>query len=182
MGIKIINIHMARESTENIPDFKLPEPYTLRPHREGDIDTWVNVQQKSEELVPISREVFLMNFGTSQRMLSERQLFLCNGKGTPVGTATAWFDYHHKGKKYGRVHWVAIVPEERGKKLAKPLMTAVCKRLKELGHDRIYLTTQPERIPAISLYLKFGFKPDILDDEEKKYWRQVKKSIKDLKF
>ena len=63
------------------------------------------------------------------------------------GTTTAWYNEDYRGLPFGRVHWVAIVPEMQGRGLAKPIMSAVCHRLRELGHGRAYLTTTTVRIP-----------------------------------
>jgi GNAT superfamily N-acetyltransferase len=78
-----------------------------------------------------------------------------------------------RGREYGRVHWVAIVPEWQRHGLAKPLLTVVCQRLQELGHERAYLTTAPERIPAINLYLSFGFVPEVRSDEALRAWKEI---------
>ena len=61
--------------------------------------------------------------------------------------------------------------------LAKPLMTVVCNRLRELGHQRAYLTTATIRIPAIRLYLKFGFRPDIQNEQDRQAWRRLQEKI-----
>ncbi len=57
-----------------------------------------------------------------------------------------------------------IVPDLQGKGLAKPfkpLLSAVCTRLRELNFTRACLVTETARIPAINLCLKFGFVPEI---------------------
>jgi len=82
---------------------------------------------------------------------------------------------------YGLVHWVAIVPEEQGKGLANPLMMAVCNRLKELGYNRAYLNTSTARLPAVSLYLNFGFMPEINNDRDKQVWEHVFTILKESK-
>ena len=52
-------------------------------------------------------------------------------------------------------------------------MTVVCNRLRELGHDRAYLVTSTARLPAIKLYLDFGFEPEIHDAEQQRVWSPV---------
>lgn len=110
-------------------------------------------------------------------MLSERQCFLCDSRDNIIGTASAWLD-NHGGKSLGRIHWVAIIPQQQGRGLAKPLLTAICKRLKELGHSKTYLTTQSVRLPAINLYAKFRFTPVIDSDGDREIWEKLQKYIK----
>jgi len=105
--------------------------------------------------------------------LAERQCFLFDPSGQAIGTASAWFDDNFDGGRIGRVHWVALLPQYQGRKLSKPLMAAVCRRLRELGHDQAYLTTLAARQAAIQLYLRFGFAPLIRNEIERAVWRQI---------
>jgi GNAT superfamily N-acetyltransferase len=66
----------------------------------------------------------------------------------------------------------------QGKGLANPLMSIICHRLRELGHSRFYLTTSTARIPAINLYLKFGFQPEINSNEDLLAWREISNKLK----
>ena len=106
-------------------------------------------------------------------MLAQRQAYLCDGQGQPVGTASAWPNEPSKGPEYGRVHWVAILPAHQGQGLAKPLLAVVCRRLRQSGHTRAYLDTSTGRLPALNLYLKFGFVPEIRHDQDVTAWREV---------
>ncbi len=62
------------------------------------------------------------------------------------------------GDEWLRIHWVAIAPAYQGRGLAKPLVAAACLRLRALGHVWAYLTTSTSRLPAVSLYTKFGIR------------------------
>lgn len=109
-------------------------------------------------------------------ILKERQFYLYDAVGLPIGTATAWLKTYNN-LLYGRVHWVAIVPSEQGKGLAKPLLSTVGRRLRDLKHDCAYLKTASVRIAAIGLYLKFGFVPDIRSEEDAKAWHKIREKL-----
>lgn len=95
-----------------------------------------------------------------------------------IGTATAWFLDDYNGKPYGRrVGWVAIVPHMRDKGLSRPMMTILCNRLKDLGHERAYLTTSTMRFPAIRLYWRFGFRGECIKPGDEDIWKELEQKI-----
>jgi len=107
------------------------------------------------------------------RDLRQRQCYLLAPTGAVIGTGTAWFNNNFEGARWGRVHWLAIMPAFQGRGLAKPLMTSICRRLRELGHEHVYLSTSTALHAAIGLYLKFGFEPLIQSPEDVVVWREV---------
>ncbi len=172
--MELIPVRMVRENLEDVPRFELPPPYTLRWYRPGDEEAWLEIHQRADKYNVATPELFEQQFGTDADTLGRRQCYLCDPDGAAIGTATAWFDDDYRGRAWGRVHWVAVVPERQGQGLSKPLLSRVCLRLRELGHERAYLSTQTVRIRAINLYLKFGFAPEIEDDGDARAWRQVR--------
>ena len=168
---------MIRENLENIPHFPLPKPYQLRWYRPGDEAEWTKIHIKSDRYNVFPPEKFAGQFGTDEELLKKRQCYLCDGDGSAVGTATAWFYDNYKGKQYGRIHWVAIMPAYQGKGLAKPMMTIMLERLGELGHVRACLGTNSMRLPAISLYMKFGFVPEIETKADRRIWRKIQEEL-----
>ena len=147
---------MVRDHLERIPQFAFPTGFDLRWYQSGDEAHWLRIHLDADRLNLITPELFKQQFGTASDLLQQRQCYLLFGK-EPIGTATAWFNDAFRGKPYGRVHWVAILPKFQGRGLSKPLMTTICERLRELGHERAYLTTSAERVAAIHLYQRFGF-------------------------
>ena len=174
MTIENVPVRMIRDHLDNIPQYSLPEPYTIRPYQPGDEAAWLDIQAAADHYNLITPELFWAQFGRNPKVLADRQFYLCNGSGWPIGTATAWFGEEER-QGWGRVHWVAIVPEQQGRGLAKPLLAVICRRLHELGHRRAYLTTATARIPAICLYLKFGFRPDIQNEQDVEIWQGIRK-------
>jgi len=168
---------MIRENLDDIPDYGLPAGYSIRWYQPGDETYWRRIHLLADKYTNVTPDLFEKEFGTNTEMLAKRQCFLLDSKGSPIGTASAWFGRHSE-QSLGRIHWVAILPSEQGKGLAKPLLTTACNRLKDLGHSRAHLTTQTVRVAAINLYLKFGFVPAIVSERARYIWRRLQKHLK----
>ncbi|MCC7147363.1 MAG: GNAT family N-acetyltransferase [Phycisphaeraceae bacterium] len=171
-------ICMYADDLAKTPRYELPPSYTFRSYREGDRDHWVRIWKAAEKSDTITPQLFDHEYGLDQQVLSQRMLFLLDPAGQPIGTSTAWFDNDYHGKSIGRVHWIAILPECQGLGLAKPLLAATCQRLSELGHKDVYLWTHSHRLPALNLYLNFGFIPDIKDHNQAAAWALSLQSLK----
>jgi GNAT superfamily N-acetyltransferase len=144
---------------EAIPYASLPEPFRLRSYEPGDERAWLDIHRQADTYNTFTPATFQDQFGCDPDVLRRRQLYLLDGRGSPVGTATGWL---HPGlPELGRIHWVAILPAYQGRGLAKPLLARTCQCLRQLGHTRAYLTTSTARVPAICLYFDFGFRPNL---------------------
>jgi GNAT superfamily N-acetyltransferase len=168
-----MRVLMVRTNLEGIPAFTFPESFSVRWYQPGDEAHWLRIDRLANPDSPLESGSFGRCFGMDPAVLAERQCYLVNAHGQMVGTATAWYDDHFQGERFGRVHYVAVVPAYQGRGLSKPLMTVVCNRLRELGHDRAYLATETHRVPAINLYLRFGFVPLIGSPEEAAAWQAL---------
>lgn len=184
MNIENISVTMNRPTLTNLPDFALPPGYRLRWYQPGDEAAWVAIHMAADPYHHFDDTDFIEEFGADQTVLVARQAYLCpidtNGiEDTPIGTATAWYGVDETRQSEGLVHWVAIHPDAQGQGLAKPLLSFICNRLHELGHHRAYLNTATVRIPAINLYLKFGFVPAVRGDvaTTQRAWQQIRTQI-----
>ena len=174
-----IEIQMLRDNLDNIDCYNLPEGYSFQWYRKGYERFWLDIHYKTEKYEKINRERYKYEFGTNIKLLSRRQCFLFDSNNNAVGTATAWFDKNYHGQRFGKFHWLAIAPEMQGHGLAKPLVSCICNRMRRLGHKRAYLVTAAPRIPAINLYLKFGFVPRIDSAKDLDIWRKLQKKLKE---
>jgi N-acetylglutamate synthase-like GNAT family acetyltransferase len=172
-----LDVRMSRENLEDIPEYDLLAGYSIQWYQPGYEKYWQKIQLLADEYTRVTTDLFEEQFGTDRQLLCERQCFLCDSKDNIIGTASAWLD-NLSEKSPGRIHWVAIIPQQQGRGLAKPLLTIICNRLKELGHSKTYLTTQNVRIPAINLYAKFGFAPVIDSDSDREIWEKLQKQLK----
>ena len=158
-----VPIQMVRENWDGVPKYALPTGYSLRNYQPGDDVTWTAIQSVADDINTVTLPWFRKEFGEKDSEIGERMFFLCVDGGRAIGTATAW-NKDWREQSWGLVHWVAILPGYQGQGLAKPLLSAVCQRLIDLGHERCFLNSESTRVAAINLYLKFGFEP----------WRETK--------
>jgi GNAT superfamily N-acetyltransferase len=169
------SVTMVRGDLEGLPRHALPEGFVIRPYAPGDELAWVRIQSAADAYNVIVADLFRAQFGDDTRELGRRLFMLEDPRGTAIGTAAAWFGGARRGPEAGRVHWVAIHPAHQGRGLAKPLMSRVCLALRDLGHERAFLTTSTARVPAIALYLSFGFVPEIAGPQDAAAWAALQR-------
>jgi len=161
-------VRMIHENLANTPVFECPEPFAIQLYKPGREQDWLSIHERSDHLNAYTPFVFDDQFGQGKALLKDCQFYLVDQHGEPIGTATAWPEL--RTAYSGRVHWVAILPQFQGQGLAKPLLSAVCQKLLIMGHSKGCLSTSTARIAAISLYLKFGFRPLIQSEEDEISW------------
>jgi GNAT superfamily N-acetyltransferase len=173
---KNLPVKMTRANLDDLPAFVMPDGFSLRWYRPGDEARWLRIHLAADHFNQFTLntlKLFRAQFGLDEVLLSRRQCYLLNPLAEVVGTGTAWFNDDFEGARWGRVHWMAIAPEFQGRGLGRVLLTAICQRLRELDHERAYLTTSTARVPAIRLYLKFGFEPLVRNGKDERAWRDL---------
>ncbi|GAA3406443.1 GNAT family N-acetyltransferase [Paenibacillus hodogayensis] len=158
-NIPYVDLTMRRPHLHRIPHASLPAPYSIRAYRAGDEAHWARIEHAVGEFATPEAALrrFEEEFGPHTADMEKRCLFVCDGQGTPIGTTTAWYG-ELDGAALGRIHWVAVVPEHQGNKLAKPLLSAALEVMARY-HDEAYLTTQTTSYKAVGMYLNYGFEP-----------------------
>ena len=175
-----LEIFLIRPDLEDVPEFELSEGFQLRNYHKGDEENWFQIYKAADKYNKIYSSMFKEYFGADEVKLGRRQFYICNEQGDAIATATSWYNNDYHGESIGRVHWVAVHPDYQGRGLAKPLLSNVLGRFKELGHKKCYLRTYHVRIPAIRLYLSFGFKPDIRSEKDREIWEMISEKFKEL--
>ena len=178
-GYAGVPLRMTRDHLDNIPVFEPQEGYAIRWYAPGDAAHWLRIHEESEGYGDLKPDLFADQYGSDEDVLSRRVAFICKADGVPVSTNTAWMN-DWNGKQWGRIHWVATTRNEQGKGHSKPLMTSVCVRMKELGHDCAYLTTNALRVRAIALYAAFGFTAYWESEKEQVAWEELIERMADL--
>lgn len=173
-----VSIWMLHPDIRSAPTYAFPAGYGMRFFEEGDIATWVQVQQRAEKYFTINEELFIKNYLTDSAKWAERIMFLVDPEGKAIGTITAWNDTKVNDRDMGQVHWVAIVPEAQGYGLAKPMLSAALDVMRSLNYTEAFLDTSSARVPAVNLYLHFGFKAFPREEVDKDAWRKLAPQLK----
>jgi ribosomal protein S18 acetylase RimI-like enzyme len=171
-----LGLGMLRDSMNDLPLHPLPDGHTVRPFEDGDARAWVDLQHAANaHLMAITMATFVKNFGDDLAEMGDRSCFVVSPKGEDVGSITAWWDDGPGGRR-GLIHWVAVQPECQAGGIGKAMMTMAMKRLAK-EYDTAYLRTSSTRIPAIKLYLDFGFLPDMDADGAKEACAHVRSQL-----
>jgi mycothiol synthase len=174
-----INISMYRPHLHDVPDTPaVPDSYSLRRLEHGDepnlaallslafAETWD--EQRVGSVLTRAEDVKAI-YG----VLWQSEL---------VATASSQF-LPRQDPHAGFVHWVATHPGHRGVGLASAVLVRLLKDFEARGYRSARLSTQPERLPAIRTYLKFGFVPDYEVDgrDDRGCWSGIFQALASLK-
>ncbi|MDA0991192.1 MAG: GNAT family N-acetyltransferase [Verrucomicrobia bacterium] len=170
-------IRLWRPNLQNVPAFAIPDGLSLKTYSPGCEAWWREIHDDVAPNFYSGGAVFTKYFGSDPEVLGQRMVFFCDGS-RPIATATAWYENGDDGESWGRVHFVAVVRDWQGRGVSKALLSDCCARLKHLGHTRACLHTQPARLPAINLYLQFGFLPQLRTPEETAIWCELHRRVK----
>ena len=163
-----MNISVVRPHLRDVPRRPLPKGYILRTLGHDDElplaellsaafeDTW-DVARVSATLTraPDVKAVYGVFYGS-------RLVATASSQHLPDRDPAAGF-----------VHWVATHPDYRGRGLASVLLEHILNDFQTWGYCRARLDTQPERLPAIRAYLKFGFIPDYEEAGSQEIWSSI---------
>ena len=174
-----LRLEMVRPDFRGIPECPLPPGYTLRWFQSGDAAHWLRIHHDAEPFHEITPEVFNREFGCDLERLSHSQCYLQDAARRVVGTGTAWSAAQRPAGSWGRVFWLAVLRSYQGKGLGKPLLAAVCNRLQEQGHQHACVFTSTGRLPAVNLYLNFGFQPQIRTESDRAVWDRVFEALRE---
>lgn len=155
-----INVSMVRPHLQGVPRRPLPEGYVLCTSEYGDEPQLAGLLSAAFEGVwDVSRVA-----ATLTRAPEVRAVYGVFRRDQLVATASSQH-LPERDPEAGFVHWLATHwlathPDYRAFGLAAALLAHVLGDFSARGYLRARLDTQPERLPALRLYLKFGFVPE----------------------
>ena len=170
-------IRMIRPHLHEIPPAEIPPGCPIRPLHPDEGSTWTEIIIEAEEWLDLSKDLFAKEFGHDLLSVPKRCFFIVDAQNIPVATISAWYRHGHRGLDYGLIHWIATRPAYQGRGLGKSGLSFALTKLAD-WHDRALLNTSTKRLPAIALYLNFGFQPDLEEPAARGNWRQLKEDLR----
>jgi GNAT superfamily N-acetyltransferase len=171
------SIHMIRPHLDDIASVDFPAGFSIRPVQVAEGRIWTDIVHDAEQWLKLSKDLFTTEFGHDLQAVAERCFFIVDDGDTPIGTISAWYRKDYRTLDYGLIHWVALRPSHQGKGLGKAALSFALQKL-SLWHERALLGTQAKRLPAINLYLNFGFLPDLNEPGAREDWRLLREQLK----
>jgi len=161
---------MIRRNLESLPEVALPEGCTLRAFAPGDEADWSKIVAESFK-IDTGPDHFDKAMKSDFAFRPHRVLFVeCTGE--LVATASAWYRPTW-GRNTGYLHMVGVRPAHTGKRLGLIVSAAALRQMAAEGRTCAVLETDDFRIPALKTYLRLGFDPLLVDDNQRKRWRDA---------
>lgn len=164
-----MQLKMYRPADLPIPDYPIPEGFTIREMREGEEACWAYCCL-GEFAHEVSPDAYNRSMAKDPGVRMCDVFYACIDD-KPVATCTARTS--DTGEPF--LHYVACNPDARGHGITYPLISKVLQRHAEFGRYGCALTTDDPRLPAIKIYLKMGFLPVLRegDPDVRTRWGKV---------
>ncbi|NLS76064.1 MAG: GNAT family N-acetyltransferase [Chloroflexi bacterium] len=167
-------LQMIAEDLEHVPEVTVAPGYGLRTFQPGDEAHWLRICKPefgmTWDAAGLHREIL------DKPWFKPEHMFFVTHEGTPVGVATAWRRTVGETVE-ASVHYIAVEPAHRGQGLGRTLLLAVMHRVRELGFPNCGLRTNDFRWDAIGLYWKYGWRPLIETDLDRRRWRAITRRL-----
>jgi mycothiol synthase len=162
---------MRRAHLRDLPPIELPPGYGLRHYRPGDEPAWERIIEATFE----ARHSFDDHMRADPAFLAERIWFVTHGA-VPVATASAWVTPRF-GPSIGCLHMVATLPAHQGRQLGFRVSVAALYRFVEEGRREAVLQTDDFRVAALKTYLRMGFEPLLVHDNQRERWLNIFRAL-----
>jgi mycothiol synthase len=156
-------LQMRRDLAE-LPSVPPTPNYRIRTYEPGDDSVWTGLIRRAFATeagagrhTPGGDDPFRHEF-LDQPLWEPGRLFFAvrEPDGEPAGTTASW-EYQIEGRTVGLIHWVAVDPAHRGRRLGEALNLTALHDMRARGHREAYLHTNRGLRAAVALYERLGF-------------------------
>lgn len=166
---------MRRPSLSVVPDAPLPTSLVLREATLADENGLAELLQSAFDRPWTSGEVA----EALTRNPEVRKVFVVADGDRLVGTASARI-VPEQWPHGGYLHWVGVRPSARCLGVGRAVSCAALRYFHDVGCRYAVLETDPERLPALRLYLRLGFVPAIRHEADPQRWQSLLTQIREM--
>lgn len=159
-------LYMRHPDITSLPDLKLPVGMSLHTHEEGTKESWEELIENAFENAYSFEKC--IEYGGNYK---PEYVFYLKKDGVDIATITAVEKEEFPGEGWFRM--VGVRKEARGTGAGWIICLAALHSLAERGYKTVVLSTDDERLPAIGLYYKLGFRPIYTHESHKERWKNV---------
>ena len=158
-----------------LPELTIAEGFVIRPLDDSELAAY-NVLRESVGF-PAWEADYLAKF---RNKVLKDALFVVEEKATGRLCAAAAAEKTDMPERpeLGVLGWVMTHPDYNGKRLGRSVSVAVMHRLYQEGYRAYSLLTDDFRVPAVSTYLKLGWRPWLYLDDMEGRWRALADVLK----
>lgn len=161
---------MRNNNLTNLPELDLPSEISICSYKDGFEKGWSEIIAKS-----FGDNQYINAFNRLMKsdiyFKPERVLFLKDSNRL-IATASAWFKPKY-GAETGCLHYVGVLPDYQGKHLGYQITLAAMRNLVEDGFKAVTLETDDYRISALKIYLRLGFEPFLVHENQRDRWMLI---------
>lgn len=161
-------------TTTAIPEPVVPEGFTLRTVRDGELAEY-SALRVSAEFKPWTIEDMAKYL---ERALPDA-LYLAveTATGRFAASAGAEHSANPDHPEFGNLGWVMAHPDMRGRHLGRTVSLAAMRRLYQAGYRTFSLSTDDFRLPAVKTYLQLGWRPWLIEPDMIERWEKVGREL-----
>ena len=147
----------------------LAEGYRLRSFQSGDEPGWLELLKANGQLG--TWDLTRIRGELEGTLVRGGQQFVVFGE-LPVAAAGV-YDRKREDRAAWEIGWVASHPEHRGRNLGRAATAAAVTVALGLPERPVYLLTDDFRLPALKMYLRLGFIPDLQHPSYPERWQRL---------
>jgi mycothiol synthase len=160
---------MRRPTLDGLPAVIVPAGYALRAMRPEEGPCWTRIV--NEAFGQDKPAFFEKTMRPDLAFRLDRVLFITRND-EPVATASAWH-VPKWGEGTGYLHYVATRPDHAGRHVGEVVSIAALHKMVTEGHTSAVLQTDDFRLAAVKVYLRLGFEPVLVDENQRDRWPAV---------
>ena len=147
----------------------LPEGYCLRPYEEQDMPSLIHTLNVAFPGMNWTEETVRKSLLDDPTVL---ETYVVVHEDNVVATASSQ-QIPNPPNMDCYLHWVATDPQHQGKKLGMVVSYGAVEHFKRLGAKEAFLMTDDFRTSAITIYLRMGFRPCLVDETHPQRWEAI---------